>query len=183
MQSVPNAVIEIPAKTFLLGEYTATQGGPSLVCTTRPYFSLTAELTSHKPAPPFHPESPAGKWFSRHDALLAPYQFNFNNPYDIGGLGASTAEFLGLYLFILKCQNKAPPSDNQLLADYRAVCHQTGLPPSGADLLAQYHQGLCYSWPQQNQRNNQQNMSRLGIGTMASDMNSMLSDNECRIFS
>ena len=56
--------IVIPAKTFLVGEYLALTGGPSIILTTTPCFELRQcnNLGLHG----VHPESPAGRLWAQY---------------------------------------------------------------------------------------------------------------------
>lgn len=143
---------DVPGKTFLFGEYIATQGGPSLVFTSRPCFKLVVEEKQNTAPLPFHPQSPAGLLYLDNIELLSPYQFSFNNPYQLGGLGASTAEFLGLYQFILCLKKETPLPNKDLVKFYQNYNIKNGIAPSGADLIAQLHHGLSYYSPKQNQQ-------------------------------
>lgn len=109
----------VPGKTFLVGEYLALAGGPSIVVNTSPYFEFSweKELTNREVKAktvgafvhhPFHAESPAGKWLASIDPAISmdvmnqslEYSIQFKDPFDgRGGLGASTAEFLGAWVF------------------------------------------------------------------------------------
>ena len=127
----------IPAKTFLLGEYLALEGGPALVLTTTPCFEvgLSREQTSSV----IHPDSPAGLFWekSRKDVELT-----WHDPYHgIGGLGASSAQFLGAYW-----ASHSPWDQNALLKAYWDCSWQKGcgVRPSGYDVLAQASSGCVY---------------------------------------
>lgn len=96
----------IPGKTFLLGEYLALAGGPSIVANTKPAFKFSwqpeiAEIgrfVRH----PFHHDSPAGRWLAGVAGRSAGlnYSIQFFDPHNgKGGLGASTAEFIGAWIF------------------------------------------------------------------------------------
>lgn len=104
--------LKIPGKTFLVGEYLALAGGPSVVAMTRPCFDFSWSLV---PKPPqevrdaariqhgFHAESPAGRLLNelkhQKSSSLA-YSITFQDPhFGKGGLGASTAEFIGAWVF------------------------------------------------------------------------------------
>lgn len=126
----------IPAKTFLLGEYAALAGHPAFILTTSPSFELT--LVGQPGLHGIHPDSPAGKWWLKHgdpnQGLL------WEDPYDSqGGLGASSAQFLGAYL--------ATPaaSELSLLEAYRTCAwNGQGMVPSGYDVIAQSIGGCVY---------------------------------------
>lgn len=139
---MPNKQIQIPGKTFLVGEYGVLQGGPALIATTEPCFYeiksiLTADQTGSLP----HPESPAGRLLLDHGVPLSSLEVF--DPYEgQGGLGASTAQFL------LAWQKIFPVFDVQeqwpkLLKEYRRYATFKGRTPSGADLLAQAVGGVA----------------------------------------
>lgn len=141
-------IIELPGKTFLFGEYLATQGGPSLIFTSTPLFKLQC-IQSLSPSLPFHPESPAGKFHKTYEKKLQNYHFSFINPYGLGGLGASTAEFLSLYLFTKQLLTLPDLKNHELVTLYQSFNSSKGTLPSGADLIAQYHTGISYFNPAQ----------------------------------
>lgn len=99
--------VAIPGKTFLVGEYLALEGGPSVVVNTRPCFRYRWTLDCRgqgRIEHGFHPESPAGKFLNQLNgaALLGSrnVMIEFYDPhFGKGGLGASTAEFLGSWVF------------------------------------------------------------------------------------
>lgn len=142
----------IPAKTFLLGEYVALIGGPSLLVTTYPCFELSL---SYKPGlEGIHPQSPAGRFWlqHRHDS----YGLVWNDPYHgRGGMGASSAQFLGAYLAHMAILHQKP-QHMALLKVYKETVSTGRINPSGYDVLAQslhrcvyIHQHYCQSliWP------------------------------------
>jgi mevalonate kinase len=97
----------IPGKTFLVGEYLALAGGPSVIVNTHPCFRYQWKIKypgegniEHG----FHPESPAGRFLCQLNgtSLLGSSDavIDFFDPHlGKGGLGASTAEFLGSWTF------------------------------------------------------------------------------------
>lgn len=108
--------LSIPGKTFLVGEYLALAGGPSVVAMTRPCFDF-----SWSPVPKphqetsknawvqhgFHADSPAGQLLNQlanglksQTPTSDSYSVTFQDPhFGKGGLGASTAEFIGAWVF------------------------------------------------------------------------------------
>ncbi len=139
--------IEIPGKTFLFGEYLATQGGSSLVFTSKPLFALTGQQTPLSVPCPFHPDSPAGKLFKCHQDVLQHHEFSFINPYQHGGLGASTAEFLGLYQYTQAFIDLKPLNAAEFVKLYQSLSSKQGIKPSGSDLIAQKQRGISYFHP------------------------------------
>ncbi len=148
--------LRVPSKTFLLGEYAALVGGPSLVLSHEPDFLFVAESeaganrSSNEKAQKLevHTESPAGRLIRRQPGQAEPLYF-LDPHAGQGGFGRSTAEFLAFWLGSqtqsmgsqLEVTERDPlgrirMDENmvkRLLADYRGPTVQ----PSGADLLAQ----------------------------------------------
>jgi mevalonate kinase len=131
----------IPAKTFLLGEYSATAKQSAIVMTTKPCFEYALNKTN---APiSFHPESPAGTYLSRLGTPIT--NMSFIDPYHgLGGLGASSAEFVGVYLAQCKRYNKALDIHELLHAYQECAYSGIGLKPSGYDVIAQTLSGCVY---------------------------------------
>lgn len=123
--------ISAPGKTFLIGEYLAIEGGPSLVACTGPRFQLATEGGERSP---FHALSPAGRLTQK----MATSHWVFFDPHEgRGGLGASSAQFLTAWV----ARHEAVPARwdwRSLIAEYRDVAWDgRGQPPSGADVVAQ----------------------------------------------
>ena len=140
----------IPAKTFFLGEYAAIEGAPAIILTTKPCFELA--LTDTSSLQGIHPDSPAGRFWSQQGHLN--HGLVWNDPYNgCGGLGASSAQWLGAYYAHLHLQNK-PLSRHDMLEDYFESAWQgIGIRPSGYDVLAQSLQGCVYIHRQKTQCN------------------------------
>jgi mevalonate kinase len=123
-------MMQVPAKTFLIGEYVAMFGGPALLSLTHACFSIDTSARLHK-------ECPASRfWLSETGKAC---DWGLQDPYQgRGGLGASSAEFLLAYRQLYP---KAYDL-NHLYSCYQTFAHQgRGLPPSGYDLLAQTKEG------------------------------------------
>lgn len=162
-----DSISEIPAKTFLAGEYLALQKKEGLIVLTKPGFKIQFESpvensfrtsfkpfrTSHKPLEIFHPDSPAGLFYKDHSDFFNNYKIQFSDPFKQikkAGVGASTAQFLSLYRI------KNPRfTDADLISTYLNYFSES-LRPSGLDLLAQNHQNLVlieglrvheFQWP------------------------------------
>lgn len=131
----------IPAKTFFLGEYAAIAGASAIILTTSPCFELS--LSNQLGLQGIHPESPAGRWWSEHGSndmglhWVDPYQCR-------GGMGASSAQFLGAYLASMYLQKKIANSQDMLDAYLQFAWQGKGLRPSGYDVLAQSQQSCVY---------------------------------------
>jgi mevalonate kinase len=147
----------IPAKTFLLGEYVAMTGGPAIVLTTSPCFEITLSLTSNTiDSRPIHPQSPAGLLWAKTSHVE---QLNWHDPYrERGGLGASSAQFLGAYLADTYLNHQTMTQQTMLEQYFSYAWSGRGLRPSGYDVLAQLSSGcvfihqnekqcVSYPWP------------------------------------
>jgi len=140
--------ISIPGKTFLIGEYAVLQGGSALILCTQPCFVLKttpAEKLQH----PFHPQSPAGKWITLHTDDFKHQTLEWTSPYPQGGFGASTAEFLACYKLQQQLTQAEASTDwRELLKTYQELAYDKhGIPPSGADLVAQNYEKIVYFQP------------------------------------
>ncbi|MDR3442781.1 MAG: hypothetical protein P4L65_07150 [Legionella sp.] len=145
----------IPAKTFLLGEYAAVAEASAIVLTTTPCFELT--LTTEEGLSGIHPESPAGLWWLQQ--AHTGKGLAWHDPYaGRGGLGASSAQFLGSYWASCLIQGKPSNIEHMLDAYYQCAWTGKGLRPSGYDVIAQSLQGAVfinkknqfiqsYAWP------------------------------------
>lgn len=139
---------QIPAKTFLLGEYAAIAGAPAIVLTTMPCFTLT--ITENPKLEGIHPESPAGLWWQKNQCRTLG--LSWHDPYQgRGGLGASSAQFLACYLATCSLQKIKPQLSHMLEAYYQSSWSGSGLKPSGYDVIAQSQQGCVYINKQKNQ--------------------------------
>jgi mevalonate kinase len=130
--------LSIPGKTFVAGEYLALTGQPALVVGTEPRFTL-AVTEGAADQNPFHPASPGGQLWSQHQDFFSRFELVFQDPYQIGGFGASTAQFAllhGLYQLQEKRYVEAERfyDWHRMLGDYRSLKCE-GAPPSGADLI------------------------------------------------
>lgn len=139
--------LSAPGKTFIVGEYIALKGAATLVLTTPPYFELqaTAKAASFPNYETlFHPESPAGKLVKAYAKLFDHFQLHFKDPYyGMGGFGASTAQYVMLNALKEHLLN-THLKDQELLTQYiQHAWSGQGWAPSGADLIAQRHGGLC----------------------------------------
>lgn len=131
----------IPAKTFLLGEYAAVAGESAIVLTTSPCFELS--LANEATIQGIHPESPAGQWWAHH--RIPEQGLLWHDPYQgRGGLGASSAQFLAVYLACSYLLHVTPNRKAMLDAYYQSAWRGDGLKPSGYDVLAQ-SQHRCVS--------------------------------------
>lgn len=130
---------QIPAKTFLVGEYIALQGGPALIVTTEPCFTVVLQADNYPDT--FPANSPA--WNFWQQAECEKYSIVFNDPYaGLGGMGASSAQFLGAF-YASRYLAGRKVLQAELLDEYlRFAWNGKGSPPSGYDVIAQ-HLGGC----------------------------------------
>lgn len=137
----------IPAKTFLLGEYSALRQSSAILLITSPCFQL--QLNHTEQATTIHPDSPAGLYWRQKHYLLS--KISWIDPYHgQGGLGASSAQFLGVYLADCYLNNTSPTLSNMLSAYHQYAWTGEGLKPSGYDILAQTQFGCTYINKQNN---------------------------------
>lgn len=147
--------LSAPSKTFLVGEYLALQGGPSLVATTGQRFQLIfnknnlyKSLTNKLEDADIHPESPAGRWALKYPDCFDNFDFKFLDPYaGAGGMGASSAQFVMLYVWTkMHCESISNWYDidvEEMWNSYQSLFSEDKTPPSGADVVAQYVGGIC----------------------------------------
>ena len=138
-------ILEVPSKTFVLGEYLALRGSLSLVVSTGPSFRFQL---STNPGEKFHLESPAGQLLEN-----TQYQLKIEDPHNgNGGFGRSTAEYLVAlyYLSVKKSKKDFSIFKEELLFDLQDLVNTyqdhagKNYRPSGADLVAQIKGGLCW---------------------------------------
>jgi mevalonate kinase len=137
----------VAGKTFMAGEYLALTGGPALILATEPRFKLFVQpgLESQNP---FHPQSPAGQFCKTHSTFFSQFQLRFEDPYRVGGFGASSAQFALLHAFWQAKEEAFGESErffdwHQMLLDYRSLAYE-GSPPSGADVIGAVSGGLTW---------------------------------------
>ena len=142
----------IPGKVFLLGEYSVLAGKPAIVAATHPRFVARSDGSKHFSHLPhtasreFHPLSPAGL-LERSKPAGIPH-FEFHDAYqEQGGFGASTAQFALAYAM----SGGGASAWNEVYHIYRALTRAEALPPSGADLVAQWMGGVIYLDPEKNE--------------------------------
>lgn len=125
----------VPAKTFLVGEYSALVGGSVLGLATGPGFEVTYSVEENAKNS-FHPQSPAGILSQENQALLKNKKIEiadlFNN---LGGFGRSTAEYLSVLIPLLQTTTK---DFSTIRRQYQEITAKSGAKASGADLAIQY---------------------------------------------
>lgn len=131
----------IPAKTFFLGEYAALTGLPAIILTTTPCFELT--LTDEPGLVGIHPDSPAGLFWAKQPVFDKGLHW-FDPYHGRGGLGASSAQFVGAYLASLYLKNEQGTQAELLNHYFDCAWNGIGVRPSGYDVLAQSMHGCVY---------------------------------------
>lgn len=145
MQNKSQLRLSLPSKTFLLGEYLALTTGPSLLVASQPSFDFDFQVGDMNRV--IHPQSPAGLWYQKNSTEIGSLQVNMVDPHvGAGGFGASTAQFLAIWLYQQAVQKKSsfsvdPKMALQCFQDYRSLFSQTVL-PSGADVINQICGGV-----------------------------------------
>lgn len=139
--------LQVPGKTFLVGEYSVLAEGLSLGIATKPYFIFTdSEFTAQPDTYLTHPDSAAGLFLkSGPDHQRLP---PIVNPYQVGGFGLSTAEFIQAWCLKRQCWKITTEIFPQIYNDYRSVFDRTPdlqrIKPSGADVMTQLVGGIAY---------------------------------------
>lgn len=159
---------QIPAKTFIAGEYLALLSGPSLVLTSQPAFEFRAWVEESSffeilfAETKFHPKSPAGLLLENKFSFLKTLKnriiLNFKDPYQgAGGFGASSAQFVALAHFLTALEQSRRPDAFEVYDLYRSILanqskaqvlatghEQNSILPSGVDVLAQQNSGIVF---------------------------------------
>jgi len=143
------STFKIPSKTFLLGEYNVLYGGNCITVNTTKHFELTIkpiEKDKKQQVINIHPNSPAGKYINFYKNIFSKYQIIFKDPYlGAGGFGASSAQFLSLYLFFtlktgLEFYKIDSINPKDIISTYQIFAFDgIGQKPSGADVISQYY--------------------------------------------
>jgi mevalonate kinase len=149
----PELSLSVPGKTFLVGEYLALEGGPSLLLATGPRFELKVRYESQTRVSPFAIRSPAGRFLLSRQNLFNGKAISFSDPHaGRGGLGASSAQFALMYAYVVlgakffDLREASSGFWRSLLAEYRDCAFSgQGRAPSGADVVAQLVGGVtCF---------------------------------------
>lgn len=137
--------IDIPAKTFFLGEYSVLRGKSALVLTHGPVF-IFKFLKKQNGKLNFHPDSLAGKISKKYQDSIENYIVEVADPYNgIGGLGLSSAEFIAAWMFVDHVVNDdAPIILSFLMEDFFELTNVEKIKPSGVDIIAQC-QSKCFN--------------------------------------
>lgn len=147
----------LPGKVFLLGEYAVLAGVPAVVAAVGPRFRIhagfgaservgTQSLGAGRAGTQFAEASPAGRLLKlARDCGFPEISLRFEDPYQgHGGFGASTAQFGLLYQLYSQVGDWERRWDKvwKLYRELTATSVRVALPPSGADLAAQWRGGV-----------------------------------------
>jgi mevalonate kinase len=135
-------LMSIPSKVSILGEYAIMDGLPALVAAIAPRLTFVSPSFSSYS---LHPQSPAGLLLSYAKSQGIPnLGFSRKDTYlQGGGFGSSTAEFIALYSLLADSLNWALDCRGAWEC-YRYLTQNALVPPSGADLIAQYQGGVSF---------------------------------------
>lgn len=125
--------LNVPGKTFLVGEYSVLLGGSAIGLATKPCFEITYDQALGLN---FHTESPAGCYLRKHNKSVL---VSMKDPYISGGFGRSTAEYWAAIAPDLLKINQA---FYKIFEEYKSL--HTG---SGVDLAFQYFGQVCLADP------------------------------------
>ncbi len=128
--TMPN--FNIPAKTFMMGEYAILQQHPAIGIATPPLFACVLDANKVNPSADFHPQSPAGRYLARCPARCAAQCLN---PHQLGGLGQSSAAFLTAWL--AHHHPNMHGDFNAIMDAFHASVDGTPYRPSGMDVATQ----------------------------------------------
>lgn len=126
----------------MAGEYSILKGGAALIAATQPRFEVSVEAGAGK-LHNIHNDSPAGVFVQKNISFFKKFDIHFRDDFSLGGLGASTAQFLAVYVLNEYRENCLTGGERyldhqQLLKAYTACAwNGEGYPPSGADLIGQ----------------------------------------------
>lgn len=141
----------ISGKVFILGEYAALMGLPSLIAAVPPRFKLSVgEENSEIKSTEFHAGSPVFRLQQWAKQLKLPsLKMKFDDPIQgAGGFGASTAQFAMAYLAYSQSFNEDQRQWLSVWKLYRELMSSDPVIPSGADLVSQWQGGVVYFDPQ-----------------------------------
>lgn len=130
--------INVPAKTFFIGEYSVLRGKSALVLTHGPVFVFEF-YKKRKGVIDFHPDSLAGRLLSNHKDSIKDCVVKISDPYkSIGGVGFSSAEYIASWMFVDHVLNdESPVILSFLMEDFFELTRHEKIKPSGVDVIAQ----------------------------------------------
>ncbi len=161
--------LSVGSKVFLFGEYQVLKTGKAFLTTLEPRFKLQIkQLQFNRGSGKVQgiPEgSPADRFLKKESLFFSAWDLVFIDPHlGAGGFGASTAQFALVHGFkeahsSINTQAEVRMDLRKLHQDYLSAAFlQSGVQPSGADILAQVQGGLVevdfksgkvqrHSWP------------------------------------
>jgi len=145
-----NSHYSIPGKVFLLGEYAVLAGLPAVVATLGPRFEMKVGPGDGVAAANGSPVQRLMYWANERMPFNEPFSFEVHDPYEgRGGLGASTAEFAMVYFELCQRNDSLPRTWQGVWKLYRELMEDGlgAVPPSGADLVAQWQGGVVFFDP------------------------------------
>lgn len=128
-------------KVFIVGEYACIEGGPALLGTIAPEFSITIERSNDcAPSSSMHEQSPAGLYLRSQEHVLKGVRLIWDDPYATPiGVGSSSAQFILSVAAIAHLKGQPLPTAKSILELYwKTVGQSQGIRPSGADVVAQW---------------------------------------------
>jgi len=131
-------------KVFIVGEYSCIQGGPSLLGTVGPEFTLNVldDPSQKQHEFPFAAQSPAGLYLNAipDQSIFTEKRLEWIDPYLAAiGVGSSSAQFLLSVAAVAKLMDRPLPSAQEVLGLYwNTVGTSQGVRPSGNDVVAQW---------------------------------------------
>lgn len=140
--------LSVGSKVFLFGEYQVLNGGAALVINLEPRFKLQVKTGTGLVAG-ISKESPAGRYLQQEQTFFNQFDLKFIDPHlGRGGFGASTAQLallMGLRDGFSWFQSEAEV-DFDIRKFHKKYLElattETGVAPSGADLIGQIRGGL-----------------------------------------
>ena len=127
-------------KVFITGEYACIEGGPALVGTVGPEFTLELSQEAGEHPLPFAAGSPAGLFLAKHADTLRGARLTWRDPYTTPiGVGSSSAQFLLSVAAVCELLGQPRPGGAEILELYwQTVGKSQGVRPSGVDVVAQW---------------------------------------------
>lgn len=141
------SVYSAPGKIFILGEYAVLNGYPAMIASVGPRFELRVRsAASDAPDWSVAPQSPVARLLDWADrvGVGADHRLSFEDPFDgAGGFGASTAQFALAYRALADLSDWSKDW-SVVWRLYRELMRskREAVPPSGADLIAQWEGGV-----------------------------------------
>lgn len=150
--------LTVPSKTFLVGEYLALFGGPSILINTTPRFKLEIKKSPKKARVGFSSQLPVTQLLEKNNEVFKNFSLKFIDPHNkAGGFGASSAELVLLYTFHNFITHKQT-NLKKIISQYKKLTRNQGYSPSGADIASQFSGDITlfeskkfslkkYAWP------------------------------------